>query len=131
MGLVSVQIVQQSLHGGAHLVEGLPADNGRPLRFDRGHPVAGMGHDSTSPVGQADELGASVTGIRLPLQVTELLEVVHQLRGGSQAELCTGGDGGEPHVTHTDRSKDLEVRVANIAIPCLGGGSGQFASEFP
>ena len=47
--------------------------------FDRGHAVAGMGHHSTSPVGQADELGASVAGIWLPLQVTELLEVVHEL----------------------------------------------------
>src|SRR6202012_4024722 len=75
MGLVGVQIVQQSLHGGPHLVEGLLADNGRPLRFDRGHPVAGMGHHSTSPLGQADELGASVTGIRLPVQGTKLLEV--------------------------------------------------------
>ena len=79
MRLVGVQIVEQALHGGAHLVEGLRADNGRPLRFDRGHPVAGMGHDSTSPVGQADELGASVAGIWLSLQVTELLEIVHEL----------------------------------------------------
>src|SRR6201999_3617758 len=32
MRLVGVQIVEQALHGGAHLVEGLLADNGRPLR---------------------------------------------------------------------------------------------------
>src|ERR1700733_15665732 len=76
---VGVQIVEQALHGGAHPVEGLLADNGRPLRFDRGHTVAGMGHDSTSAVGQADELGAAVPRVWLPLQVTELLKVVHEL----------------------------------------------------
>ena len=79
MRLVSIQVVEQALHGGAHLVEGLPAGDGRPLRFDRGHTVAGMSHDSTSAVGQADELGASVARVWLPLEVAELLKVVHEL----------------------------------------------------
>ena len=115
----------------AHIwVEGSHADDGRPLLFDRGYAVAGMGHQRTSPFGQADEFGASVAGIWLTLQVAELLQVVDELGGGGQAQLRAGGDVGEPHSTHADRSEDLQVRVANVAVPGRGGGRGQFASEF-
>src|ERR1700678_630424 len=47
--LVGIQMVEQALHGGAHLGEGSHADDGRPLLFDRGYAVAGMGHQRTSP----------------------------------------------------------------------------------
>ena len=57
MRLVGIQMVEQALHGGAHLGEGSHADGGRPLLFDRGYAVAGMGHQRTSPLGQADEFG--------------------------------------------------------------------------
>jgi len=77
--LVGIQMIEQPLHGGAHLVEGPRTDDGRPLRFDRGHAATGMGHHGTSPFGKADELGASVARILPTLQIAELLEVVDEL----------------------------------------------------
>jgi hypothetical protein len=65
--LLGIQLIEQALHRGAHLGEGLPADGGRPLLFDGGHTVAGVGHHRTSPIGQADEFGAPVAGVGLSL----------------------------------------------------------------
>lgn len=104
---VGIHVVEQPLQGGAHLVEGLRADDGRPLLFDRCYAVTGMCHQCTSAFGQADEFGAAVAGIGLTLQVAELLEVVDELGGGGQAQLRAGGDVGEAHFTHADRSEDL------------------------
>lgn len=123
-------MVEQALQGGTHLVEGRRADDRRPLLFDSGYSVAGVGHHGASPVGEADEFGASVSGVWLTLEVAEVLEVVDQLGGGGQAQLRSGSDVGESHLTHADRAEDLQVRVANVAVACRSGGRGQFASEF-
>src|ERR1700722_17022451 len=117
-------MIKQALHGGAHPVEGPRADDGRPLLFDGGHAVAGMDIQPTSAFGQADELGASVAGVWLTLQVAKLLEVVDELGGGGQAQLRASGDIGKAHSTHADRAEDLQVWVANVAVPCRGGGRG-------
>jgi len=128
--LVGIQLVQKALHGRTHLVEGGPANNGRPLFFDGGHPVAGVGHHTASACGQADEFGAPVARIGLALEIVELLEVVDQLRCGGEAQLRAGGEFGEPDPTHADGTEDLQVRVADVAVARGGGRSGEFVSEF-
>src|ERR1700742_1676010 len=102
-------MVEQALQGGTQLVKGLGADDCRPLLFDCGYSVAGMGHHGISPLGEADEFGASVAGVWSTLEVTEVLQVVDQLGGGGQAQLRAAGEFGESHLTHPDRTEDLQV----------------------
>ena len=79
MCLVRVKMVEEALHGGGHVGEGLLADDGRPVVFDMGNAVAGVGLQLAAAFGQAYEFRASVTRVGVTFQVAERLEVVDEL----------------------------------------------------
>ena len=36
---------------------------------------------------------------------------------------------GEPDAAHPDVAEDLEVRLANVSVACVGAGSGEVVAE--
>ena len=59
----------------------------------------------------------------------KLDEVVHQLRGGSQAQLRPVGQLGEPNAAHPDVAEDLEVRLSDIAVSGIGTWRGEVVTK--
>jgi hypothetical protein len=64
--LVGVEVVEQALHGRAHLGEAAVTDDGRPAMFDGSDVVAGIGLQLAAALGQADEFALPPDG-REPL----------------------------------------------------------------
>ena len=107
------------------------ADQRRPSPLDVGHPVAGIGHQIASALGQVDQLGAAVGRIGPPGQVTHVGEVVDQLRRRGQAQLRSVGQLGEPNAAHPDVAEDLEVRLAHVPVAGVSAWGGEVVAKLP
>ena len=105
------------------------ADDLRPSVFDVGDASSGIGHQCLAPLRQVDELCAAVGRIGSTGQISQVDEVVHQLRGGSQAQLRPVGQLGEPDAAHPDVAEDLEVRLADIAVSGVGTWRGEVVTK--
>ena len=89
------------------------------------------GHRVTSALGQIDELGAAVGGVRPPNQIAHLLQVVDQFRRGGQAQLRAIRQLGEPDAAHPNVAEDLHVRVADVTEPRIGARCGEVVRGTP
>ena len=101
----------------------------RPTTLDVGNAATGGGHRIAPALGQVDELGAAVGGVRPPGQIAHLLEVVDQLRRRGQAQLRAVRQLGEPDAADADVAEDLHVGIADVAVARLGAWSREVESK--
>jgi hypothetical protein len=127
--LLRVDFVEQALHRPAHLRKLLRAHQLRPPPLDIGDPRTRSCHGVSSTLGEVDEFGAAVGGVRPPNQVPHLLEVVHQFRRGGQAQLRPIRQLGEPDPADADIAEDLHVGIADVAEARLGAWSREVESK--
>ena len=78
-GVFRVELVEEPLHGAAHLVEISRARQRRPPMLDVGDAVTCVTHQFAATLGQVDELGPTVGGIGAPGQIPQVGEVVDEL----------------------------------------------------
>ncbi len=88
-------------------------------------------HRVAPSLGQVDELGAAVGRVRPPNQIPHLLQVVDQFRRGSQAQLRTIRQLGQPDPAHADVAENLHVRVSDVTESRFGARRGEVVAELP
>ena len=97
--------------------------------FDVGDASSGVGHQCLPPLRQVDELRAAVGRVRSTGQVSQVDEVVHQLRGGGQTQLRPVGQLGEPDAAHPDVAEDLEMRLTDVAVSGVRAWRGEVVTK--
>jgi hypothetical protein len=86
---------------------------------------------SSASGGGIDQFRPSVGGVGAAIQVTEVLQIVHQFGGRGQAQLGPRGELGESYAVDADVAEDLQVRLAEVGIATLGRGREQFGPKLP
>jgi hypothetical protein len=79
------QLIKQVLHGLAHGVEAVGAEEFAPVLLDLGDPVAGVVERLPAAPGREDQLCPPIVRVWAAFQVTELLQLGDQLGGRGQA----------------------------------------------
>lgn len=91
-----------------------------PLPLVKGEPAT---------LGRSDEPRPAVRRVDLALQVSEGLQIGHQLRGGGHAEPALPREPGEPDAVTIQVSQDRQVCPPKVGEAPLGGSREQLVVE--
>lgn len=116
-----VESLKQLIEGPAGFVEGAGLAACAPSLFETGDRMAGLVEQPATARRRHDQLGSSIGGIRLPVEVAECLQLVDQLGAGGQAEVGARRKLGEPdpvdaHVAPDRQVREPELRELDIAV---------------
>jgi len=104
-------------------IEGSRRELLAPPLFEIGDGLSGGFEDLPAPGRGKDQFRPTVRGIRLPFEVTEVLEFVDEFGAGRQAQLSLGRQVGQSDAFGPDVSPYLQVRESDVEEPAIGLGA--------
>ena len=97
--------------------------------FNFGYPIAGVVERLPAAVGREDQLGPPIGRIRSSLEVTQPLQIAHELRGGRQAQLRPERHVRQPDAVDAHVAEDVQMGLTQVRVTMLAGGSEELGPK--